>query len=84
MILLKELPKVVPYPLSSGSTTKRPYLLSSEISAISILGFRIQTRMGPSFWVINWKINSKFTSFHILQLNACVIAGIQFEESFII
>ena len=39
MILLKELPKVVPYPLSSGSTTKRPYLLSSEISAISILGF---------------------------------------------
>ena len=49
MILLKELPKVVPYPLSSGSTTKRPYFLSSEISAISILGFSNSNTTGPSF-----------------------------------
>ena len=34
MILLRELPKVVPYPRSRGSTTNRPYFLSSEISAI--------------------------------------------------
>ena len=34
----REFPSVVPYPLSSGSTTNLPYFLSSEISAISILG----------------------------------------------
>ena len=39
IILLKELPSVVPYPLSKGSTTNLPYVLSSEISAISIFGF---------------------------------------------
>ena len=38
IILLREFPSVVPYPLSSGSTTNLPYFLSSEISAISILG----------------------------------------------
>ena len=30
---------LVPYPLSKGSTTNLPYVLSSEISAISIFGF---------------------------------------------
>ena len=39
-------------------------LLKSLLFQFSV--FRIQTRMGPSFWVINWKINSRFTSFHIL------------------
>ncbi|EDK23323.1 hypothetical protein RUMTOR_02471 [[Ruminococcus] torques ATCC 27756] len=38
MILLREFPSVVPYPLSSGSTTNLPYFLSSETSVISILG----------------------------------------------
>ena len=38
MILLRELPSVVPYPLSKGSTTNLPYFLSSEISVISIFG----------------------------------------------
>ena len=36
---VKELPSVVPQPLSKGSTTNFPYFLSSEISAISIFGF---------------------------------------------
>jgi hypothetical protein len=38
MILLRELPNVIPYPLSRGSTTNFPYFLSSEISVISIFG----------------------------------------------
>ena len=33
-ILLNELPNVVPYPRSSGSTTKRPNLLSDDSSMI--------------------------------------------------
>ena len=39
----KELPKVVPYPRSSGSTTNLPYLASSLISTVSIFGFSISS-----------------------------------------
>ena len=37
----KELPKVVPYPRSSGSITNLPYLASSLSSTVSIFGFSI-------------------------------------------
>src|SRR5699024_3470878 len=37
----KELPSVVPYPRSSGSTTNLPNVASSLISSVSMFGFSI-------------------------------------------
>jgi hypothetical protein len=48
-ILLKELPSVVPKPLSKGSTTNFPYWPSSERTAVSILGFSISILYKPSY-----------------------------------
>src|SRR5699024_4563319 len=37
----KELPSVVPYPLSSGSTTNLPNVAASLLSGVSLFGFSI-------------------------------------------
>ena len=46
IILLKEFPSVVPYPLSRGSTTNLPNFLSSDNSVISILGLLKSNTIG--------------------------------------
>ena len=49
-ILLKAFPNVIPYPLSSGSTTYLPYVPSSLDSIHSIIGFSISNIDKPSLY----------------------------------
>ena len=54
----KELPRVVPYPRSSGSTTNLPNLASSLISTVSILVFNLDHYLKPSFKTSKPRIES--------------------------